>query len=75
MSLGRLNFDQISEPDLQSLKDTGVPEGISIEYKRELYSGSDAGVKEFLKDVSAFANTSGGHLIIEIGRASCRERV
>ena len=48
MSLGRLNFDQISEPDLQSLIDTGVPEGISIEYKRGLYSGSDAGVKEFL---------------------------
>ena len=64
MSLGRLNFDQISEPDLQSLIDTGVPEGISIEYKRGLYSGSDAGVKEFLKDVPAFANASGGHLII-----------
>jgi hypothetical protein len=64
MSLGRLNFDQIAAPDLQSLIDTGVPEGLAIEYKAGLYGRNDAGVKEFLKDVSSFANTAGGHLII-----------
>lgn len=64
MTLGRLNFDQIAGRDLQSLIVTGVPEGITIEYKADLYDRNDAGVKEFLKDVSSFANTVGGHLVI-----------
>ena len=52
--------------DLQELKDVGVPEGVMIEYKREIYGNSDSNKKEFMKDVSSFANTSGGHLIIGI---------
>ena len=64
MSISRLNFDEISEADLQALIDTGTPEGIAIEYKRDSYGGSDADKKELLKDMSSFANTSGGHIII-----------
>jgi predicted HTH transcriptional regulator len=64
MSIGRENFDQIVESDLQTLIETGVPEGIVIDYKREPYGGSEAEKKEFLKDLSSFANTNGGHLII-----------
>ena len=45
---------------------TGVPEGVLIEYKRTTYGGSDADVKEYLKDVSSFANTHGGDLVIGI---------
>ena len=37
-----------------------------IEYKRTTYGGSDADVKEYLKDVSSFANTHGGDLVIGI---------
>jgi Putative DNA-binding domain len=39
---------------------------VLIEYKRTTYGGSDADVKEYLKDVSSFANTHGGDLIIGI---------
>src|SRR5579871_5907272 len=66
MPLSNLNFEAISEPDLVGQISAGVPEGILIDYKREQYGRSDADVKEFLKDISSFANTSGGHLIIGI---------
>ena len=67
MSIRRLNFDEISEADLQALIDTGTPEGIAIEFKRDAYGGSDFDKKELLKDVSSFANTSGGHIVIGMG--------
>jgi Putative DNA-binding domain len=53
-----------TEADLQQLWDNEVAEGILIDYKRDLYGGSDLEKKEFLKDVSSFANTAGGRLII-----------
>ena len=40
------------------------PEGLTIEYKRDPYGKSDADKKEALKDITAFANSAGGHLII-----------
>jgi len=64
MSLANLNFDNISESDLLEQISAGVPEGVFVDYKRDMYGRSDADAKEFLKDVSSFANTSGGHLII-----------
>jgi Putative DNA-binding domain len=56
--------DHIAERDLQSLVENGVAEGILFDYKSELYGASDSEKKEFLKDVSSFANTAGGHIII-----------
>ena len=64
MSLGTLNFDDISEGDLKELVDVGVPEGLKIDYKRDLYGTSDNDKKEALKDISSFANSFGGHLIV-----------
>jgi hypothetical protein len=64
MSLGHLNFDDISEADLTGLIETGVAEGPTLEYKGAPYGRSDADVKECLKDVSALANANGGHLVI-----------
>jgi hypothetical protein len=66
MSLGNLNFDDITEKDLNELIYAGVPEGLIIEYKRDNYGKSDADKKEALKDISSFANSFGGHLIIGI---------
>ena len=66
MSLSNLNFENISKTDLLTQISTGVPEGILVDYKREMYGPRDNDIKEFLKDVSSFANTSGGHLIIGI---------
>lgn len=62
--LERQDFENLEEQDLENLIQGQVPEGISLEYKRELYGGSDSEKKEMLKDISALANTRGGHLIL-----------
>jgi len=70
MSLGNLNFDDISVNDLNELINVGVPEGLNIDYKRDLYGNSDNDKKEVLKDISSFANSFGGHLIIGVDEAN-----
>lgn len=70
MSLGNLNFDDIAVNDLNELINVGVPEGLNIDYKRDLYGNSDNDKKEILKDISSFANSFGGHLIIGIEEAN-----
>jgi len=52
--------------DLQALVEDEVGEGRTLDYKRELHEPSDAGKKEFLADVSAFANTTGGYLVVGV---------
>jgi hypothetical protein len=66
LTISRLNFADVDAADVQSLVTTGVPEGKLIEYKRETYGGKDEDVKEFLKDISSFANSGGGHLLIGV---------
>ncbi len=51
------------ENDLQALVDDQVTEIKTIEYKESLPSNSDSEKKEFLADVSSFANAVGGYLI------------
>ena len=60
------DLDQIKEEDLQALVDNKVAERKTIEYKRALSGNSDKEKKEFLADVSSFANASGGDLIYGI---------
>lgn len=52
-----------TEDDLLGLISNKVPEGKTIEYKLMLPGNSDDDKREFLADVSSFANTAGGHLI------------
>lgn len=66
MSITRQNFDEIGEADLIELVANGVPEGLHLEFKEKMYGSSDDQANEALKDISAFANMSGGHLIIGI---------
>jgi len=66
MSLANIPFDQISEADLIRLVDIGVSEGKLYEFKSRQYGRSDADIKEFLKDLSSFANELGGHLIVGV---------
>jgi hypothetical protein len=66
MALSSISFEDISERDLLEQIQTGVPEGVLFDYKRDMYSRGDSDVKEFLKDISSFANTAGGHLIIGV---------
>jgi hypothetical protein len=66
MSVTRTDFENVSARDIQSLIENEVGEGIALDYKRDGYGASDADKKEFLKDVSSFANTIGGHIIIGV---------
>jgi hypothetical protein len=58
-----LPIDKITEDSLKALISNGVAESRTIEYKVELPGGSDEEKREFLSDVSAFSNTSGGDII------------
>jgi hypothetical protein len=42
------------------------PEGKTLDYKRDGYGGKDDDKKELLKDVSSFANTHGGDILIGV---------
>lgn len=57
---------EIDESDLHVLIDDKVAERKTIEYKRDLPGNSYTDRKEFLADVSSFANTVGGYLIYGI---------
>jgi hypothetical protein len=56
-------LEDIAEVDLTELITQSVCERKTIEYKEALPSNSDADKKEFLADVSSFANAAGGYII------------
>jgi hypothetical protein len=62
-------LEEIGEADLDDILANGVTEGKTIEYKKVLPGNSDSEKKEFLADVSSFANTTGGDLIFGIDEA------
>jgi hypothetical protein len=62
MSLTGKKPNRITEADLNNLVGN-EPEGKRIDYKREMVGRGDGDRKEFLYDVSSFANTEGGHLV------------
>lgn len=64
MSIFGKDFDDIVEADILELQAAATPEGLVLEYKRDAYGNSDSDKREFLKDFSSFANSSGGHLLI-----------
>ena len=66
MSIFGKPLEQVTQSDLQIIIDKNIPENANLEYKRESYKDNDGGKKEFLKDVSAFANAMGGVLLIGI---------
>jgi hypothetical protein len=66
MSLRNKQLSLITEADLQELVNNHVREVKTIEYKQALPGNSDGERREFLYDVSSFANASGGDLIYGI---------
>lgn len=66
MALNDKPLASISEADLQYLLVNKIHESKDIEYKRSLPGNADSDKKEFLADVTSFANTKGGHLIYGI---------
>lgn len=63
MELANKAFNDLEEQDLLALITLGVPESRTIEYKLHIPGNSDGDKKEFLADVSSFANSSGGFLV------------
>jgi predicted HTH transcriptional regulator len=63
MSLATKPTSQITEVDLEALITDKEAEGKTIDYKRDRLGQSDGDKKEFLYDVSSFANAAGGHIV------------
>ena len=57
------DLEKISEQDLQELVSNSVLEHKTLEYKLTLPGNTDSEKKEFLADVSSFANAAGGDLV------------
>lgn len=55
-------LERVEGGDIDLLLTGNVQDGRTIDYKRDLPGGSDSDRKEFLADVSSFANTVGGDL-------------
>ena len=66
MPIDKSDFDSVTEQDLQVLVEAQVPEGRRLDFKLTQYGTTDSEKRELLKDVSALANTQGGHLIIGV---------
>lgn len=60
------DIEEITADHIASLLDNKVSERKVLEYKEELPQASDGAKKEFLGDVSSFANSSGGDIIYGI---------
>jgi hypothetical protein len=61
-----LPLDQIVAARLEALKTDAVREGRQLDYKETLPGGSDEEKREFLSDITSFANAAGGDLIFGI---------
>lgn len=59
-------LEGIQFADIDRLVREKRPEGKTLDYKRDTYGGSDNDKKELLKDVSSFANTQGGDIMVGI---------
>jgi hypothetical protein len=66
MTIERGDFDSIMEQDLQEIVEAQVTEGLRLDFKLTEYGKSDSDKRELLKDISALANSHGGHLVLGI---------
>jgi hypothetical protein len=61
-----LPLAQVDAARLEALRADGVREGRQLDYKETLPGNSDEDKKEFLADVTSFANAAGGDLIFGV---------
>jgi hypothetical protein len=54
---------RIAKADLDSLIANQIPEGVTLEYKESILLDKPEERREFVRDVTAFANTRGGDII------------
>ena len=62
--LSAISIAELSEAHIVRLIEDSVAESRDLDYKRSPYGKNPQAEKEFLKDVTALANTFGGHLVI-----------
>jgi hypothetical protein len=62
-------IDKITKADIESLMSTKERESRTLEYKLKLPGPSDDDRREFLADVSAFANAAGGDILYGISES------
>jgi hypothetical protein len=62
-------LSEVTEVDLRGILESGTEEHKHLDYKAELYPNNDAGQKDFLIDVCAFANPEGGILLMGVPEA------
>ena len=60
---------EINEQDLLALIDGRVVENRQLEYKRDLPGGTDRDKRELVRDVVAFANSAGGHIVFSVAQS------
>ena len=61
------DLEQITEETLTELRDNKVLESKTIDYKQELPSNLDSDKKEFLADITSFANAFGDLVLHMVG--------
>lgn len=64
MALNHVVLDTMNEGHLFGHITAKAAESLHIEYKRDTYGGDDNARREFLADISSFANSLGGDLVI-----------
>ncbi|MBX7147717.1 ATP-binding protein [bacterium] len=70
MSIKQKPLSEITEEDLWDLVHDKVIENKNIDYKKDVPGNADKDKKEFLADVSSFANAGGGDIIFGISEKS-----
>ncbi|MEK9501702.1 AlbA family DNA-binding domain-containing protein [Gaopeijia maritima] len=60
------SLESVEESDLSALVENRTREGPRLDLKRDQYTWNDAGTREFLADVTSFANSHGGILLIGV---------
>lgn len=63
------NIEAITKSDIDFLIENKIAESKTLEYKEKLPNSTDKGKKEFLADITSFANSSGGDIIYGIKAA------
>ena len=59
------DISDVKQHDIETLVSAGTLESRYLEYKEALPGGSEADKHELLADVSAFANASGGVILLD----------
>jgi Putative DNA-binding domain len=59
-------LDEITRADIEALQTYGRSEGPTLDFKQCFPGAEHKGVRDFLADVTAFANTDGGDIVIGV---------